>query len=106
MLICRYLKGQDSREYFCDIEINPTTAIATILDPRWKTGAFTEKSNAHTAKENLIQLAYRERSGAVKTSRQSTLLEPGPDSDPSSSSTRKTSTAAEVRIYNLKHYKT
>ena len=67
--VFRYLRGQDAREHFSHIEKNPLTAIATLLDPRWKTAGFNSKENAQTAKKILVQLAYTARMQKKKAER-------------------------------------
>ena len=42
------------REHFSNIEINEPFAIATLLDPRYKTRGFSKRENVNIAKDLLF----------------------------------------------------
>ena len=48
------MEGGDKRAEFQDIEKNPLTAIATLLDPRYKSSGFQNKEKAKQTKDQII----------------------------------------------------
>ena len=50
----RYFQGGDCREHFGNIETNELFAIATLLDPRYKSRGFIQRENVTFARELLI----------------------------------------------------
>ena len=49
----RYFRGQDPRVHFVDVEVSEVHAVATLLDPRYKTSGFMDKVKAEEAKVKL-----------------------------------------------------
>ena len=47
----KYFQGGDSREHFCDIEKNELFAVATLLDPRYKSRGFIQQENVTNGKK-------------------------------------------------------
>lgn len=53
--ISRYLEGNDTRNNkFRDIELYKITAVATLLDPRYKIAGFTDRDKAQRAKRIIL----------------------------------------------------
>ena len=42
--------------HFVDVEVSKVHALATLLDPRYKTNGFMDKSKAEVVKENWLPL--------------------------------------------------
>ena len=42
--------------HFVDVEVSKVHALATLLDPRYKTSGFMDKSKAEVVKENWLPL--------------------------------------------------
>ena len=53
----RYFRGQDPRVHFVDVEVSEVHAVATLLDPRYKTSGFMDKVKAEEAKVKLTSFA-------------------------------------------------
>lgn len=53
----RYFRGQDPRVHFIDVEVSEVHAVATLLDPRYKTSGFMDKVKAEEAKVKLTSFA-------------------------------------------------
>ena len=53
----RYFRGEDPRVHFVDVEVSEVHALATLLDPRYKTSGFMVKAKAEVAKEKLAIFA-------------------------------------------------
>ena len=50
----RYFQGGDCRKHFGNIETNGLFAIATHLDPRYKSRGFIQRDNVTLARELLV----------------------------------------------------
>lgn len=61
----RYLEDGDSRTHFVNVDQNALTAVATLLDPRYKTAAFQSKGCSRKGKEMLVSLVISELSRAL-----------------------------------------
>ena len=53
----RYFRGLDPRVHFVDAETSEVHALATLLDPRYKTSGFMDKAKAEEAKGKLDSVA-------------------------------------------------
>ena len=85
------MSGQDPRSHFPDVEKMQATAVATILDPRYKTVGFSKKEYAQSAKETLVQLVYKERMAAKQRAA---------NSDTETTDSRQNRTNAEEKVRN------
>ena len=95
----RYFEGGDIREHFSKIEINKLFAIATLLDPRYKTRSFSKRENIIIAKYLLFAELYKidisvsgsqesqqvnysdEQNSSIKRSGWESILDSSPESD-------------------------
>ena len=53
----RYFRGEDPRVHSVDVGVSEVHALATLLDPRYKTSGFMDKAIAEVAKEKLAIFA-------------------------------------------------
>ena len=59
----RYFRGLDPRVHFVDVETSEVHALATLLDPRYKTSGFMDKAKAEEAKGKLASVASTSLNG-------------------------------------------
>ncbi|KAI6648540.1 Zinc finger BED domain-containing protein 4-like [Oopsacas minuta] len=53
----RYFRGLDALVHFVDVETSEMHALATILDPRYKTSGFMDKAKAEEVKGKFTSIA-------------------------------------------------